>query len=230
MIIRSIKKVLNPNFLQRIDEEYLLNNPRLWTLKIHYLCYYVGIVNLLLLIVLCFYRFELYHTTTLIQVGQVFFAINSIAIIGWVILQFYYNVAYNPEKQFGEVDFKKGWLVDFFGYLLCLIILICPIVIFSTITQFKMENYAIDKDQFISEYVILNLLNNEDIRISPSEDYSIFDYYSSFFNHFDLNSIAEIQQENRIKTFFLSEHYDLTCDKNNVENCKILFFIIKSPS
>lgn len=94
MMLKSIRKVINPDFLQQIDREYLLNNPRLWTLKIHYLCYYVRIVNILLLIGLCFYRFKIYHTTTLIQLGQVIFAINIMAIIGWVILQFYYNVAY----------------------------------------------------------------------------------------------------------------------------------------
>ncbi|MDJ0729686.1 MAG: hypothetical protein QNJ33_06800 [Crocosphaera sp.] len=40
MILKSFKKFLNPNFLQRIDQEYLLNHPRLWTSKIHYLIYY----------------------------------------------------------------------------------------------------------------------------------------------------------------------------------------------
>ncbi len=252
MILKSIKKALNPNFLQRIDQNYLLNHPRLWTLKIHYLCYYVGIVNLLLLIGLCFYRFKLYHTTTLIQLGQVFFAINSIGIIGWVILQFYYNIAYNPEKQFGKVDFKKGWLFDIFGYLLCLIILASPAVIFSTVTKIRMITYPIDEFEVTSDLVILKLLNMEKLQLDSLREAgkekqflfekkaheNILDYNYRFVNQLKFDIRSKEIKKNIIANsywinfnenyFFLNNFLESTTNfscENNIEDCKLLTFL-----
>ena len=113
MILKFIKKVINPKFLQDIDYKYLLNYPRLWTLKIHYLCYYVGIIDSLLLIGLCFYRFKIYHTSRLVILLLLVLGLNSIGIISWSILQFYYNIAYNPEKQFGIINIKNNFFLIF---------------------------------------------------------------------------------------------------------------------
>ena len=38
--IQIIQKIINPKFLQDIDQTYLLNHPRLWASRIHYLIYY----------------------------------------------------------------------------------------------------------------------------------------------------------------------------------------------
>ncbi|MDJ0601655.1 MAG: hypothetical protein QNJ37_22765, partial [Crocosphaera sp.] len=195
----------------------------------------------------------IYHTTTLIQLEQIFFAINSMAIISWVILQFYYNVAYNPEKQFGEVDFKKGWLFDIVGYLLCLMIIISPVVIFSTVTKIKMITYPIDKNEFISESVILKLLYMEKLELEmykdgwiektplfeKKPDENIFDYNYRFLNQFSFYSQAIAIQSNinNLSNFnnnlfhlnnFLENKTNFSCQKN-IEDCKILIFLT-SPS
>ncbi|MDJ0729685.1 MAG: hypothetical protein QNJ33_06795 [Crocosphaera sp.] len=246
MILKYIKKVLNPNFLQQIDQEFLLNHPRLWTLKIHYLCYYVGIVNVLLLIGFCLYRFKIYHTTTLREVKVVFFTINSIVIIGWVILQFYYNVAYNPEKQFGEVDFNKGWLFDIFGYLLCFIILSSPGIIFCLMVQYKIINYPISQDKIISDFMILKLLEMDkmgletfnkkscsefteeesQIECTPyfekQEDENIFDYNYRFLNQPQFNIRAKEIQNKIIDLQNFNKNYfeiDSFLQQNTDINC-----------
>ena len=54
-IVQSIKSFLNPEFIQKADHFLLINYPRIWSSRIHYVAYYGLLANIILnLLVLIF--------------------------------------------------------------------------------------------------------------------------------------------------------------------------------
>ncbi|MGK7942525.1 MAG: hypothetical protein AB4062_20670 [Crocosphaera sp.] len=196
MILKSVQKALNPTFLQGIDQDYLLNYPRLWTLKIHYLCYYVGIINLFVLICILLYRCNFYHASIITNLALVLCGLHILFAIIWITLQFYYNISYNSKKQFGKINIKQEWLFDIVGYLVCLLILASPVIIFSTAMQYKMIGKS-SVDQVIADFAIFDILdhNNE---ISSSPFFSKAEVNSCYGKTLEEDSTETCKEENKL--------------------------------
>lgn len=131
MILKSIKKILNPNFLQRIDQGYLLNYPRLWTSRIHYIIYYSIIGSLFQLLFLN--RFEINFERPL-NVIMMFcgFELGFLIIGYWFYQQLVYNQNFNILQQYGIIQPHWEWLKDFCFNLICFLISSCTFLMLLT--------------------------------------------------------------------------------------------------
>ena len=117
-ILRSIIIFLQPKFLARVDKYLLLNYPRLWIAKIHYILFYGVLANLVLngLVFVFIQPRQLYsfaHTT-------VWFIIIPELLI--FLYWFYSQLLFNVEADYGNTHYTAAW-TEIIVYLTGLIII-----------------------------------------------------------------------------------------------------------
>ncbi len=135
MMLKLISKIINPNFLQKIDRHFLLNYPKLWILKLHRICYHTLIINLLLVSIIFvsivfIYLIKLPPISNLIPyilIPIIFIGI-FIYCLEYFIYWFFGQFCYSIEKQFGNIDPIKGWL-EILSYMACIFLIISQLMI-----------------------------------------------------------------------------------------------------
>lgn len=109
---------VNPERLKKIDRYLLLNHPRYWVTRIHYVAYYGLLANIALnLFILIFLQSQHIDEFLWYVVIFVIFAEAGVFIF-WLIKQ----SLYNPEKEYGHARYKIA-LVEVLVYVLCGIII-----------------------------------------------------------------------------------------------------------
>lgn len=123
-----ILNYINPKFLQKADRYLLLNYPRIWQTKIHYIFYY-GILANVILNLLTFLFIKPYQIDEFIRVIILFIMIFEGGLcIGWFWLQFLFSV----EKEYGNTTYYSRFL-DIIIYTACtLTIISCSLTMTAT--------------------------------------------------------------------------------------------------
>ncbi|NEP89666.1 MAG: hypothetical protein F6K18_24100 [Okeania sp. SIO2C2] len=121
--LKLITDFLNPGFIKRLDRYLLLNHPRLWISKIHYVFYY-GLWANVILNFLVFIFFSESSQSHLINefisfIIVIVMLIELAAFVYWFLKQCLFNI----EKEYGNFHFTDG-IVEIVVYTMCTLIII----------------------------------------------------------------------------------------------------------
>lgn len=154
MIPKFIKKILNPIFLQNIDQKFLLNYPRLWISRIHYVIYYSMICSIfqLLSINSIEINFELPLSVTIMFVC---FELAFLIIGFWFYQQLVYHQNFNVLNQYGFIQPRREWLKDFCFNLICCLISSCPLLILIARIIIKINSEVEITNGFIFIFILI---------------------------------------------------------------------------
>lgn len=140
-MLKFIKIILNPNFLQSIDQKFLLNYPRLWTSRIHYLIYYSIICSIFQL--LLFNRIKINFDFSLnVSIMFLVFGFAFLIIGYWFYQQLVYQQNFKILNQYGIIQPYWECLKDFILNLVCFLISACPFILLVTIITTKTNTEA----------------------------------------------------------------------------------------
>ncbi len=151
--------MLIPNYLKKIDKYFLLNYPRIWISKIHYIIFYSILANIALNICVLLYPIKPHHISYLFSTSMILILIEIIFLIRW----FYIQTLYNVEKNYGKTSLITGFS-EFLIYFFC-VFLICSISISFLLTMKMKFSDSMNINQLISD---ANTLYSEYNRISFS--------------------------------------------------------------
>ncbi|NEN91407.1 MAG: hypothetical protein F6K48_21870 [Okeania sp. SIO3H1] len=120
---RLIVDFLNPGFLKRLDRYLLLNHPRIWISKIHYVFYYGLLANIILnFLVWMFFREPSQFHLIDEFINFIIFIVmltEVAAFVYWFLKQCLFNVA----KEYGNFHFTDG-IMEIVIYTVCTLIII----------------------------------------------------------------------------------------------------------
>lgn len=123
-----ILNCIKPKFLQKLDRYLLLNYPRIWITKIHYIFYYGLLANMILnLLVFLFIQSHQIHEFIRFIIVLVII-IEVILYIVWYNLQFLFSV----EQEYGNINYFSIFS-EIIIYTICtLIIISCSLTMTAT--------------------------------------------------------------------------------------------------
>ena len=158
MILKQLSKILFPPFIEKIDRYFLLNRPRLWVLKLHYICYYAILANLLIVFLVFLSPFKTYYLSTFLFPGFVILSIGELILF---IYWWYKQSLYNIEKQYGKTLPNKIFL-EIIGYSICILLIASGTIVFYVSTAVKIQS-TIPRSQVIVDALMLDsiLLENK---------------------------------------------------------------------
>ncbi|MEH2128594.1 hypothetical protein [Nostoc sp.] len=147
-------KILLPEFLDKINHSWLLERPRLWLLRLHYITYYALVVNVIIFFIVFIFPIKLYHLSSFLIGGIVIIAIcELIALIYWL----YKQSSYNIEKQYGNLCKSKGFL-ELFGYSVCIMLIASATLVFYLSVALK-SAIVIPQTDLSIDLLILNSIS-----------------------------------------------------------------------
>jgi hypothetical protein len=145
------KRTLLIRPLQNLDDRLLLNNPVMWSTRIHLALYY-GILCTIILTIICFIVPDDPRATSQIYNWVVLISILSLlGIIFWLI----YLLRFNVFKRFG--DYKRGDYVKTFlaHFIIVLVFISWPFI--PPVVQSVRANIAYDNEEITRDINDMNL-------------------------------------------------------------------------
>jgi hypothetical protein len=226
-LIEIVKKLLNklllPKFLQKRDRYFLLYRPRLWVLKLHYVFYYVVLVNLLIIFLVIIYPIKPYHISVLSQINiGVLPFVETSALIYWWSKQYLFD----DVQQSGKVS-KKFGLWEILGYSAGVILIASVIIVFNYSIAFKMTHIVVHQNQLKIDLLILDSIDRIKININSRKDKNETTDINTYLEAFKYTADKEPTES------ICNKEYDKLLNKNNnVENiikekisCKNVIFL-----
>lgn len=120
-ISQIILYCINLKFLQKLDKNLLLNNPRIWVTKIHYVLIYGLIANLILNLLVIF----LIQDNQIDEFVNIIIPLVMLAEVGVFIYWFYQQISFNIEQEYGNTHY-------FYGFLEVVLYSFCTFIIISS--------------------------------------------------------------------------------------------------
>lgn len=130
MIDKFIYKIINPQLLQRIDRNLLLNHPKLWPLKLQYICYYTLLANVLI-------SFIVFGFIPIFPIYDILkYLIPGLVILSIVLVYYWWHrqSLFNIEKQYSNTHKSNGFL-EILSYSVCIFLMFSLSLVF----YFSME-------------------------------------------------------------------------------------------
>ncbi|MEH2391154.1 MAG: hypothetical protein V7K21_05575 [Nostoc sp.] len=179
-IKKSFGKILFPDFLDRIDNFCLLHQPRLWTLKLHYVFYYALLINIFLFGFI--FTIQVYNLPTFFNVVILIITISEvIALVYWLYKQSIYNI----EKEYGNT-YKSNGFLEFLGYIACVMLILSATSIFYLSVALK-SPIIIPQAKLSIDLLILNSINiyidsknSKDTYLSSAKTFKLNEYLKNF--------------------------------------------------
>ncbi|NEO52430.1 MAG: hypothetical protein F6K54_04660 [Okeania sp. SIO3B5] len=138
---------LNPRFIKRLDRYLLLNYPRIWISKIHYVFYYGVWANIILNFLVFIFFSESSQSHLIDEFIQfiilVVMLIEVAAFVYWFLKQCLFNI----EKEYGNYSFTDG-IMEIIIYTMCTIIIISSSLTMTATAIHRVANN--DRDTIIT--------------------------------------------------------------------------------
>ncbi|MBW4614568.1 MAG: hypothetical protein KME21_15090 [Desmonostoc vinosum HA7617-LM4] len=146
-----LAKILSPQALQKFDRYLLLNQPRLWVFKLHYVAYYALLANLLIIFLVIIYPIKPDHVFIFSQINFIFLpAVGITAFYYWWIQQYLYDV----KKQYNKIPKKYGFL-EILGYATCIVLIASGAITFNLSMSCKMMQVVATHNQLNIDLLVL---------------------------------------------------------------------------
>ncbi|PSB45503.1 hypothetical protein C7B80_16745 [Cyanosarcina cf. burmensis CCALA 770] len=195
-ITKYFIKVVNPKWLQKIDQNLLLNRPKFWSLKLHYVVYYALAGNLLIA-----FFVDIFPISSPSQLPNLLITGLVIIPIGETILLFYWlyiQFLLNGEKRYGYIR-KRNGLLELFSYSVCLILITSGLIFFLVVTPFKAET-VISRTQLAIDLITLDAIQRGGLEDSENyPKYLINSVTSEKLSKLQTESIFSEKYNNREK-------------------------------
>lgn len=136
-----ISRLLKPQFIQAIDQNFLINLPWVWATRVHYVVYYA----LLAIPAAVFYRLvynspnsniisqngnEVSRTDYYVIAFLIIFVVDAICFFFWSVMASMYNMI----DEFGDIQ-SSTLIAEFSLYYICsFVILIPPFIVFTLLS------------------------------------------------------------------------------------------------
>lgn len=204
IIAKYFIKAVNPKWLQGIDRHLLLNRPKFWSLKLHYILYYALIADsLIAFLVRVFPISSPTQLFNLLITGFVIIPIGeTILLFYWLYIQFLLN----RERQYGHIR-KWNGLLELLSYSVCITLIASGLIVFYGVTLFKVKP-VIPRTQLAIDLITLDAIQREGLEDSK-------DYFQALKNYVNSDEFNNLQKES-----IFSEKYN---DKKQ-QNSKIELF------
>ena len=178
-IKQKFDNIYNPIWLINLDGYLLLNYPRLWVTKLHYVFYYGLLINVVLFL-LVWIAIKPHQLDEFINwIIPLVMVIELFIFIFW----FFKQLQFNVEKEFGDTNYIANFLAIVF-YIICTLIIISP-SFFMTLSAIHTVARTAEIDTntnclqyFFNEKSVLLASTLEKKNIQKRlEEYSIFFFY-----------------------------------------------------
>lgn len=118
-ILQSIQRFINPQFMRNADHFLLLNYPRVWSSRIHYVTYYGIFANLILNILVLL----LLQPDQIDEFIRIIIVIVMVAEAGMFIFWMVKQSEFNLEQDYGNINLIGG-VIEIVLYSVCILIII----------------------------------------------------------------------------------------------------------
>ena len=144
---QTIFNGINPKFLQKLDKYLLLNYPRIWVTKIHYVFYYGLLANIILNLLIFF----------LIQPNQINkfigFIMTLVMLAELVAFVYWFRrqCLFNLEQDCGDTN----WINEFLGiiiYSFCILLIVSS----SLIVSLRLDNQYLYESSYFHLFFIIS--------------------------------------------------------------------------
>lgn len=227
-IKKIIRRILFPQSLQKLDRLFLLYRPRLWALKLHYICYHALLVNILIAFLTLIFPIPIYDLYSFSTIGFVIIGIGAfIVIFAWVDEQYKYNI----EKEYGNF-LKINAFLEILGYSICIALVTSTSIIFFLLMELKVS-IVIPQTELSIDLLMLetiyapsssltkinfqNYLKPNTIKIIVISDYLTIDEYLVYTNNYLNSNEFKTNKSNSI----FSSKYDKQDNKNTYWNINL---------
>ena len=122
----------NPKQLQKIDRYFLLNHPRFWVTKVHYVIYYGILANIILNLLI----FAIINPKIIDEFIQYFIVLIMLIEAGIFMFWFDKQSVYNVEKEYGNTSSGIGF-VEIIIYALCAVIITSSSLTMTTTAMYR---------------------------------------------------------------------------------------------
>ncbi|WP_341527373.1 hypothetical protein WKK05_33550 [Nostoc sp. UHCC 0302] len=227
--IESIKKYLHkilfPERLQKKDRYFLLYQPRLWVLKLHYVFYYVVLINIFIIILVIIYPIKPYHISVLSQINFLVLPIVGIlALIYWWPKQYLFDDIFDVAEKSGKIP-KNFGLLEILGYGAGVILIASIVIVFNYSIVLKMSHNVVPQNQLNIDLLILDSIDI--LNINSQKDKDEITDINTYLEAFKYKADKEPPES------ICNKEYDkLLITNNNVKNilkerisCKNIIFL-----
>lgn len=181
---KYLLKVVNPKCLQKIDRNFLLNRPKFWSLKLHYILYYALIADFLIaFLVVIFPISSPTQLPKLLITGLVIIPIaETILLFYWLYIQFLLN----RERRYGHIR-KWNGLLELLSYSVCITLIASGLIVFLLVIQFKVKP-VIPRTQLAIDLITLDAIQREELVDSK-------DYFQALKTYVNSDEFKTLQKE-----------------------------------
>jgi hypothetical protein len=161
-MIKIINGILYFPYLKKLDTYLLLNFPRLWVTKLHYVFYYAGLIDISIVLFFAFYKIrqeQMFILQALSFVILPFFEFVSTIYWCWK------HESYNLKKQYSlfyyNKKFKQKFIrfsLEMLGYIACIIVIFSPSIALNVSIQYIISP-TFSKTQLVTDLLIIDLID-----------------------------------------------------------------------
>lgn len=161
---------LVPNFLKRLDRYLLLNHPRWWATKFHYVIFYGILANIFFTLAI----FAFIKPNQLLDLVPLLILIIFFPEIGIFIYWLYSQSLFNVEQEYGKTHYTIG-IMEVIIYTICVFIIFSPSIIMFITANYKIASYlGINKTSNCTDLDVMLALTSDDNRLQLNHDLQIF--------------------------------------------------------
>jgi len=164
----TLKQILVPGFLKKIDQQLLLKHPLIWNSKIHYVAYYTLLTWIAMATFGLLVSGEAMHSDFI----GFYWLLSTLSVIAGIVIWLVFLFRHNSTKQFGNRIVGREW-INLCTQYLCLLLITSCLYVMPAITIVK-SHLSIQKDHIVERVNTLNVCGG----FFPDGEYDLQQLYA----------------------------------------------------